>query len=79
MDLEARVDLNCERKDGRPDGRKTGRLCRTLLKQVRQKKQTGNLSNVQDKSHKREYLGLSKNCMLGQRLSHSKLYDNTNP
>ena len=37
MDLKARIDLNCERKDGRTDRRKTGRLCRTLLKQVRQK------------------------------------------
>ena len=34
MDLKARVDVNCERKDGRPNGQKTGRLCRTLLKQV---------------------------------------------
>ena len=46
MDLKGRVDVNCERKDGRtdgltdgrPDGRKTGCLCRTLLKQVRQKR-----------------------------------------
>ena len=41
MDLKARVDVNCEWKDGRTDertdGRKTGHLCRTLLKQVRQK------------------------------------------
>ena len=37
MYLNARVDVNCERKDGRTDGRKTGRLYRTLLKQVRQK------------------------------------------
>ena len=33
MDLKARVDVNCELKDGR----KTERLGRTLLKQVRQK------------------------------------------
>ena len=41
MDLKARVDVNCERKDGKTDGqtdgRKTGCLCHTLLKQVRQK------------------------------------------
>ena len=38
MDLKAMVDVNCEWKeeqtDGPTDGRKTGRLCRTLLKQV---------------------------------------------
>ena len=33
MDLNARVDVNCERTDGQ----KTRRLYRTLLKQVRQK------------------------------------------
>ena len=33
MDLNARVDVNC----GRKDGLKTGCLYRTLLKQVRQK------------------------------------------
>ena len=33
MDLKARVEVNC----GRKDGRKTGRLYLTLLKQVRQK------------------------------------------
>ena len=38
MDLNARVDVSCGRKDGRIDGRKTGRLYRTLLKQVRQKR-----------------------------------------
>ena len=37
MDLNARVDVNCERTDVLTDGRKTGRLYRTLLKQVRQK------------------------------------------
>ena len=31
--FNARVDVNC----GRKDGRKTGRLYRTLLKQMRQK------------------------------------------
>ena len=36
MDLNARVDMYCGRKDERTDGRKTGRLYRTLLKQVRQ-------------------------------------------
>ena len=40
MDLNARVDVNCGRKDGRTQGlmvaRKTGRLYRALLKQVRQ-------------------------------------------
>ena len=38
MDLNARIDVNCGRKDGRTDGRKTGCLYRTLLKQVRQKR-----------------------------------------
>ena len=41
MDLNARVDVNCGQKDRRTDGRtderKTGRLYRTLLKQVRHK------------------------------------------
>ena len=41
MNLNARVDVNCGWKEGRTDrrtdGRKTGRLYRTLLKQVRQK------------------------------------------
>ena len=37
MDLNARIDVNCGRKDGRMDGQNTGRLYRTLLKQVRQK------------------------------------------
>lgn len=41
MDLKARVDVNCERKDGKTDGQtdgqKTGCLCHTLLKQVQQK------------------------------------------
>ena len=41
MDLNARVDVNCERKDrwtdGRTDGRKTECLYRTLLKQVQHK------------------------------------------
>ena len=37
MDLKARVNVNCERKDGHMDGPKTGCLCRTLLKQVQQK------------------------------------------
>ena len=37
MDLNVRVDVNCGRKDGRTDRRKTGRLYCTLLKQVRQK------------------------------------------
>ena len=41
MDLNARVNVNCGRKDGRTDGltdgRKTERLYHTLLKQVRQK------------------------------------------
>ena len=37
MDLNARVDVNCGWIDGLTDGRKTGRLYRTLLKQVRQK------------------------------------------
>ena len=40
MDLTARVDVNCGRTDGRAHGltvaRKTGRLYRALLKQVRQ-------------------------------------------
>ena len=40
MDLNARVDVNCGRKDGQTDGRKTGRPYRTLLKQVRQKSLT---------------------------------------
>ena len=35
-DLNARVDVNCGRKDGQTDGRETGRLYHTLLKQVRQ-------------------------------------------
>ena len=38
MDLNARVDVNCGRKDGRMDrqmeGQKTGCLYRTLLKLV---------------------------------------------
>ena len=34
---DTRVDVNCEQKDGRTDGRKTGRLYRILLKQVPQK------------------------------------------
>ena len=33
MDLNAGVDVNCGRKDGRTDGRKTGRLYCILLKQ----------------------------------------------
>ena len=33
MDLKARIDVNCERKDGQTDERKTGRLCHTLRKQ----------------------------------------------
>ena len=41
MDLNAKVDVNCGRKDswtvGLTDGRKTGRLYRTLLMQLRQK------------------------------------------
>ena len=37
MDLNARVDINCRRKDGGSDGWKTGHLYHTLLKQVRQK------------------------------------------
>ena len=36
MDLNARLDINL----GRKDGRKTGHLYRTLLKQVQQKNQT---------------------------------------
>ena len=35
--LNARVDVNCGRKDGRTDGQNTRRLYRTLLKQVQQK------------------------------------------
>ena len=31
MDLNARVDVNCGRKDELTDGRKTGRLYRILL------------------------------------------------
>ena len=38
MVLNARVDVNYGRKDGRTDGRKTGCLNRTLLKQMRPKK-----------------------------------------
>ena len=42
MDLNAKDVINCEWTgmwtDGRADGLKTGRLYRTLLKQVRQKK-----------------------------------------
>ena len=34
IDLNAWVDVNCGRTDGQTDGRKTGRLYRTLLKQV---------------------------------------------
>ena len=42
IDLHAKVDVNCEwKKDGltdrRTNGRKTGRIYRTLLKQVQQK------------------------------------------
>ena len=46
MDLNARVDVNCRRKDGWMDGlvdgwtdgrTETGRLYHTLLKQMRQK------------------------------------------
>ena len=36
--FNAKVDVNCERKDGMKDGRKTGHLYRTLFKQVRRKK-----------------------------------------
>ena len=61
MDLNARVDVNCGRKDGRTDGRtegrtdgrmdgpKTGRLYRTLLKQVRFLRFMG--AEVKRKSH----------------------------
>ena len=44
MDLNARVDVNCGRKDGRTDGRKNGCLHRTLLKQKRQKSFRGNIT-----------------------------------
>ena len=37
MDLNARVDVNCGRKDGWTDRQKTRHLYHTLLKQVRQK------------------------------------------
>ena len=50
MDFNARVDVSCGRKDGRTDrltdGRKTGRLHRNFLKQVRQKRfPSSNLSS----------------------------------
>ena len=37
MDLNTRVDVNCGRKDGRTNGRKTRRLYRTLINKMRQK------------------------------------------